>query len=90
MKRKDNQPAAVTDDFYVIEAVRNRRVNSKSGVVEYEVKWKGWPESTNTWEPEKNLKLVPELIKAFEKKLNKEDAKSVVLSSSKASRSNRE
>eukprot|EP00061_Rhincodon_typus_P007341 g28946.t1 len=30
----------------------------------YLVKWKGWPESTNTWEPRKNLRCVG-LVKQY-------------------------
>lgn len=34
--------------------------------VEYFVKWIGYPDSENTWEPAENLQMFPLLIKAFE------------------------
>jgi chromobox protein 5 len=71
MKGKNDQPAGKQGNFYVVEAIRNRRTNTKSGRVEYEVKWKGWAESTNTWEPEENLKLVMGLVREFERRLSR-------------------
>lgn len=60
----------------MVEAIRNRRINRKSGLTEYQVKWKNWPEKANTWEPEDNLKYVSSLLKAFEKSLESEANKS--------------
>ena len=49
----------VTRD-YAIEAIRNyisdliiQKIEGRSEF--YQVKWKGFPESENTWEPAKNL-----------------------------------
>lgn len=52
---------------YSVEAIRARRKNTKTGADEYFIKWKGYPESDNTWEPLENLKC-PELMQKFHEK----------------------
>ncbi|KAF7273788.1 chromobox protein homolog 5-like [Rhynchophorus ferrugineus] len=48
---------------YVVEKIIDCRI--KSGVKEYLLKWIGYDDKDNTWEPESNLDC-PSLIKAFE------------------------
>ncbi|VEN47620.1 unnamed protein product [Callosobruchus maculatus] len=59
---------------YVVERIIDSRVNEK-GIKEYYLKWIGYDEKDNSWEPEYNLDC-PGLIKAFEmEKAHKEDRK---------------
>ncbi|KAJ6296814.1 hypothetical protein OIU78_022522 [Salix suchowensis] len=55
------------------------RVSSKSrifvekrvrkGQLQYLIKWRGWPETANTWEPLENLQSCSDVIDAFEESL---------------------
>lgn len=50
---------------YSVECIRGKRKNASTGVTEYLIKWEGWPESDNSWEPIDNLEC-PALIAEFE------------------------
>lgn len=39
----------VSESYYAVEKVLGRRV--EDGVIQYRVKWLGYPASENTWEP---------------------------------------
>lgn len=54
------------EEVYTVEKILKKRTGV-SGVTEYFLKWKNYPESENTWEPVKNLDC-PDLIEQFERK----------------------
>ena len=55
-----------TEDEFEVEMVLKKRM--KNNVVEYFVKWKGYPDSDCTWEPAHDLNC-PDLLKQFHDRL---------------------
>ncbi|XP_022101841.1 M-phase phosphoprotein 8-like [Acanthaster planci] len=57
------------EKVFIADCIKKRR--SRHGKVEFLVKWKGFPNRMNTWEPEYNI-LDPGLILEFEERLAEE------------------
>ncbi|KAI3800661.1 hypothetical protein L1987_28755 [Smallanthus sonchifolius] len=62
----DERPK-LAEGFYEIESVRKKR--SRKGKIQYLIKWRGWPEAANTWEPVENLMSCSDVIDAFEERM---------------------
>ncbi|KAK3987054.1 hypothetical protein QBC44DRAFT_129790 [Cladorrhinum sp. PSN332] len=63
---------------YEVEAIRDSRIDAETMGHWYQVKWKGYPESDNSWEPKTNLKHALDLVKAFDKKKKKQEIEEAV------------
>ena len=56
---EDNEQSE-DDEEYEVETIIDHKMSN--GISYYEVKWKGWPSSANTWEPIGNLGKCKDLI----------------------------
>jgi len=63
----------VDADQYVVESVVDKR--RRNGKTEYLIKWQGYADEDNTWEPEDNLEC-EELIEEYEQKVKTSTQKS--------------
>ncbi|KAJ7961813.1 Chromo domain-containing protein LHP1 [Quillaja saponaria] len=64
---QETERPKLDEGFYEIEAIRRKRV--RKSVLQYLIKWRGWPEAANTWEPLENLQGCSDFVEAFEESL---------------------
>jgi len=65
-KKGRNPRDSDSEDFFTVEKIIDKKKEGKK--LFYLVKWEGYPEEQNTWEPVANLSNVKDLVKEFEKK----------------------
>ena len=53
---------------YEVEAVLNSKIDKRNGVLQYLIRWKGCPDTDNTWEPASNVKNAAKLVEQFHKR----------------------
>lgn len=74
------------EDFFSVEKILDKRVKGKR--VQYLVKWEGYSEDQNTWEPLSNLRNVKDLVQEYERKLSEKAADAGMLMQSLGSMNN--
>lgn len=62
----DNEP----NEFYEVEAIRDKRILAH-GELEYKIKWSGYGEPENTWEPISNLQSCIKMVHDFDEHYDK-------------------
>jgi chromobox protein 1 len=76
-KSTENKNSIKSEEEYIVERIISKRV-SKSGKVEYLLKWKDYSDDENTWEPRENLgckEMINECEKGLTEKLLNESEK---------------
>ncbi|KAG8312351.1 chromobox protein homolog 1-like isoform X2 [Homalodisca vitripennis] len=69
IKEEIKEEPSSSEEEYSVEKVLDKRA-VRGGRVEYFLKWKGYPDNENTWEPLDNLDC-PDLIQEFEESLKR-------------------
>src|SRR6266404_129344 len=65
---KQNESIKSWNDHYEVEAILQSRQTKNCQGIQYLVKWKGYPDSDNSWEPASHMKNTLNLVTAFHKR----------------------
>jgi len=60
---------AIGGEEFMVERILDRKFDEAKNIYFYLIKWQGYSDQDNTWEPEENLADCPELLADFEKRL---------------------
>jgi hypothetical protein len=66
------------EEQYEVETIHSHRCHGQSRQLQYLLKWKGYPESDNTWEPATQVHS-PDLVKQYHRKRPLNSIKSVLI-----------
>ncbi|CAD8043724.1 unnamed protein product [Paramecium primaurelia] len=81
---KHRQKQKHNSQLYIVEKIVDRRYDPVSKELQYCIKWEGYSEAENTWEPLRNLKNVLSEIEEFEnQQLNKKQNMSLKIDNKK-------
>ncbi|KAI0469749.1 hypothetical protein GGR56DRAFT_242171 [Xylariaceae sp. FL0804] len=76
------------EDKYIVDKLVNMRINDETQLIEYQVKWVGYPTSANTWEPIDHLSsCTGKLLKFMNSSKGKQAANSALAAYQKTSNS---
>jgi hypothetical protein len=70
--RSRQKNKASREEWEVQHIVSRRPIPGRADEYEYEVKWKGYSDGDNTWEPLVNLSNASDLVAEFERKLHRQ------------------
>ncbi|EFN79319.1 Chromodomain Y-like protein [Harpegnathos saltator] len=68
----DEDAADLSNEEYVVERILAKRLNTKKKCAEYLIKWEGYANEDNTWEPAENVAVCKNLLEEFERNLAKQ------------------
>lgn len=75
--RRNDKAAAEDDSEFIVEKILEKKLGKNNKVL-YLLKWKGYDDTENTWEPVENLEDCRDLIRDFEDKFKRKASKGLV------------
>ena len=65
------------EEEFEVERIINHRLFGRHKTLQYLIKWKGYPESDNTWELASNIRA-PLLVKAYQRRIGHTSIKAIL------------